>query len=182
MPTDTAIDATCGNGHDTLFLAKLRLKKLFAIDLQPEALKKTENLLESHLSLEERSAIQLVQMSHENIDQLPLNEKPKLIVYNLGYLPGSDKKIKTQKESTLASLKKGSSLLTEGGALSITCYPNHAEGKEEEIAILEWAKELPPTHWEVRYHQWINRPPLSPTVLWLKGGKRLFPSPRGAKS
>ncbi|HLB52765.1 MAG TPA: class I SAM-dependent methyltransferase [Chlamydiales bacterium] len=166
-PGDIAIDATCGNGHDALFLAKLPLKKLYAIDLQEIAIENTRCSLERHLSPEEKAKVDINQMSHENLDHLLLEGQVKLIVYNLGYLPGSNKKVKTLKESTLISLKKSLLLLAKGGALSITCYPNHEEGKEEETAILEWAKDLPASSWEVRYHRWINRPPLSPSVLFI---------------
>ncbi|MBI3901130.1 MAG: class I SAM-dependent methyltransferase [Chlamydiia bacterium] len=167
-PNDVVIDATCGNGHDTLYLAKLFLKKLYAIDIQKNAIEKTQLLLNTHLSKEEKASVELIQMSHEDLDQICLNGFLKLIVYNLGYLPGSDKIVKTNKTSTLTSLQKGISLLETGGALSITCYPNHAEGEEEEIAILEWAKDLPSSCWEVRHHRWINRPSRSPSVLWIQ--------------
>ena len=37
---DVAIDATCGNGYDSLFLANY-YKKVIAIDIQPLAIKRT---------------------------------------------------------------------------------------------------------------------------------------------
>ena len=57
---------------------------------------------------------------------------PKLIVYNLGYLPGSDKLLTTKTSSTLLSVEKALSLIAPNGAISITCYPGHEEGKKEE--------------------------------------------------
>ena len=45
-PGDHVIDATCGNGHDTLFLAKCvdleRGGKVFAFDIQEKALLTTK--------------------------------------------------------------------------------------------------------------------------------------------
>ncbi len=40
------MDATMGNGHDTLFLAKLA-KQVYAFDIQEQALEKTQERLSS---------------------------------------------------------------------------------------------------------------------------------------
>ena len=47
---DTAIDATCGNGHDTLALAQAvgRNGRILAIDLQEEAILASKGLLSAH--------------------------------------------------------------------------------------------------------------------------------------
>ncbi|MDE3055506.1 MAG: class I SAM-dependent methyltransferase [Verrucomicrobiota bacterium] len=161
QPGDFVIDATCGNGQDTLFLASLPVSSLFAIDLQEVAIEKAKKNLAGH-------PVEFFCMSHEAIDQLPSSKPPKLIVYNLGYLPGSDKSIITKKESTLLSVNKSLILLAEGGALSITCYPGHEGGEEEEKALLAWAQELPPHEWEVRHHRWLNRPLRAPSLLWIQ--------------
>lgn len=58
-PGDTVVDATCGNGYDTLAMAKLALcdvhslGKVIAIDKQSEALISTSTLLQSDLSLQQ---------------------------------------------------------------------------------------------------------------------------------
>ena len=80
------IDATCGNGNDTLFLAKTlnHVGTIIAYDIQKKAIEETQKLLANanfnnviyHLS------------SHEYI----IEDDFDLIIYNLGYLPGSDKK------------------------------------------------------------------------------------------
>lgn len=41
---DIVVDATMGNGHDTLFLAKLA-KQVYAFDIQEQALEKTQERL-----------------------------------------------------------------------------------------------------------------------------------------
>jgi hypothetical protein len=165
-PGDTAIDATCGNGHDTLFLAKMPLSALFALDIQPAAIVKTQELLAEHLTDEELRRVSFLNMSHEDLRKVPCPLLPRLIVYNLGYLPGSDKSITTMTESTLASIVSALSILGEGGAISVTCYPGHEEGKKEEDAILEWAASLPSNKWEVRHHRWLNRK-RSASLLWI---------------
>lgn len=155
-PNDVAIDATCGNGHDTLFLSELC--HVIGLDIQPEAIEKTGALAPKAI---------LHRLSHSQIDRIPLPYPPRLIVYNLGYLPGGNKSITTKTESTLESVKKGLEILALDGALSITCYPGHEEGFREEEAVLDWAATLPPNRFSVCYHKWLNRP-RSPTLLWIE--------------
>jgi SAM-dependent methyltransferase len=165
LPGDTAIDATCGNGHDTLFLAELGLSALFALDIQPAAIEKTRRCLEGRLDAEALKRVFLHLGSHEDLGKLLLPLPPRLIVYNLGYLPGGDKAVTTTTESTLKSVSSALSILGEKGALSITCYPGHAEGEKEEAALFSWASGLS-NDWEVHAHRWINRP-RSPSLIWI---------------
>jgi hypothetical protein len=158
-PDDLCIDATCGNGHDTLFLSKLC--HCIGLDIQVKALQNTEELLQK-----EKSKATLHLLSHDLLDTLKLPCAPKLIVYNLGYLPGADKSITTKTKTTLLSIQKSLQLLAKGGALSITCYPGHLEGEKEEEAILDFVKTLPSTNWQACHHRWLNRP-RSPSFLWI---------------
>ncbi|MFZ0566112.1 MAG: class I SAM-dependent methyltransferase [Chlamydiales bacterium] len=153
-PGDKVIDATVGNGHDTLFLAKL-LKgkgKLIGYDIQPQAIAQTKKRLES-LSENERSIVSLHLMSHSQFSESGV----KLIVYNLGYLPGGDKSITTLAETSLDSLKAALPILAPSGKISMTCYPGHPEGKREEAALFDYLKTLSSHEWDVGYHQWLNR-------------------------
>ncbi|MCP5470008.1 MAG: methyltransferase domain-containing protein [Chlamydiales bacterium] len=126
---DLVIDATCGNGHDTLFLASLGVQ-VIAYDIQEAAIQVTAKRVEGYPN------VTLKHASHENFDE----QGAKLIVYNLGYLPGSDKKTTTRLESTLRSLESAKKTLADGGALSIICYPGHEEGARESEAVEAWAK------------------------------------------
>jgi hypothetical protein len=167
-PGDGAIDATCGNGHDTLFLAKLLLDHpesfLAAIDLQQQAIDQTNKLLKNNLT--DLSRLLLERRCHADLASLNLPKKPRLIVYNLGYLPGGNKNITTQTEKTLISLTEALSLIEKDGALSITCYPGHEEGAREEKAIESWASRLNPLRWRASFQRVINRPS-APSFLWL---------------
>jgi hypothetical protein len=168
---DIAIDATCGNGYDTVALAQLLLTHpdslLLGLDVQQTALEKTFTLLRNSFPEEVLKRVLLHRISHADIDRIPLPVPPRLVVYNLGYLPGGDKTITTQTPTTLESLQKAINLLAEDGALSVTCYPGHEEGAQEEAGIVEWAGKLPQERWQVCYHRWINRP-ASPTFLWIE--------------
>ena len=152
-PGDTAIDATCGNGHDALAIAELisgsPKGELHCIDLQISALENTSERLKEHNLLVNSH------MHHQSHETLP-NCEPNLIVYNLGYLPGSDKKVKTGASSTISSVKLAIDKLKPGGLITITCYPGHLEGEEEEKALLAHLKGA---NYPIKigYTQWFNR-------------------------
>ncbi len=160
LPGDLAIDATLGNGHDALFLSELGCK-VVGMDIQEAALAKAkERIGEDKIELHLRS--------HAEIGSLILPKKPKLIVYNLGYLPGGNKEITTVTESTLSSAQDSLDLLNCTGALSITCYPGHDEGLKEEEALIKWASQLDPKQWSVCHYRWLNRL-RAPSLLWICG-------------
>lgn len=131
--TDTVIDATCGNGKDTAFLASLVPEgKVYALDIQEAALEKARTTATNP------NIIFLLQ-SHET---LPEVANVKLIVYNLGYLPGGDKSITTKAEITVQSIKKSLQLVAPGGAVTVTCYPGHPEGARETEAVISCLTEM----------------------------------------
>ncbi len=166
QPTDAAIDATCGNGYDAEVLSNLLPQgQLFCFDIQSEALKKSKT------KLGHNSPVQWIHACHSLIDtKIPLqllNSYPlRLIVYNLGYLPGGDKNMTTQTETTLLSLKKALILTSPyKGALSIMCYPGHPEGVEETRAVRKWAlnsRALP--NLVVEQYTWEHT---SAQLLWI---------------
>lgn len=165
---DWAIDATCGNGNDTLTLARCnKIGGVIGIDLQPEALEKTRDLLEENLSSSELSRIHLFCQSHEEFPALAFQNPIRLIVYNLGYLPGGNKQLTTQTPTTLISVRKAIELVAPGGAVSITCYPGHPEGKREEEALLNEAACLDPAEWSVAHTRFPNRN-FSPSLLLIQ--------------
>ena len=109
---DWAIDATCGNGHDTLKLAEILENKkggVIGIDIQPEAIAKTEQLLGEY-------DVALYCQSHADFPLLAKEKPIRLIIYNLGYLPGGNKAFTTMTENTLTSVRKASTLIVPGGA------------------------------------------------------------------
>lgn len=159
---DLAIDATCGNGHDTLMLSKLALSthsqgKVFAIDTQIEAIQNTEERLKTSIDPKLLDKVFFYHQCHSSFPQNILKGSVKLIVYNLGYLPRGNKEITTKTNTTLESLNNALHLIAPSGALSITCYPGHAEGKIEEDAVINFCKNLPPDVWSACHHRWVNR-------------------------
>jgi predicted methyltransferase len=149
-PGDTVIDATCGNGHDTLCLAGLALTEdagnLYAIDIQEDAIKKTQERVSRHLSISQLDRIVFSLNGHQQFPPLAA-QSVKLIVYNLGYLPGGNKNLTTRVGTTLASLSDALNLVMPGGAISVTCYPGHPEGKVEGKAVIHFMECLSSNEW-----------------------------------
>ena len=155
---DYVVDATAGNGHDTLFLAKQVGTEgmVYAFDIQQHAISNTQQLLfENNLP----HRVRLFQNSHEHLlKYIPeaLHQNISAVMFNLGYLPGSDKNCITTTETTLTALKQSMQLLKPGGLLSIMLYPGHPGGKEEAQAVLQWAGQLPAT---CRLHHVVTKGP-----------------------
>lgn len=171
---DIAIDATCGNGQDTLFLASLLTNgKIYALDIQEAALARTQEKLRAS-GFEDR--VELLHQSHATFPESIHPGSVKLIVYNLGYLPGGDRHLTTLTDTTMQSLNAALPLLKNDGALSIMLYPGHAEGTKEAERVTEWAKGLPSYAYVVQKMTRLNRN-LAPELLWIQG----IPRPSGSK-
>ncbi len=160
-PGDIVVDATCGNGHDTLFLAELALAPgkgcLHVFDIQQSALDETKKRLETSFTKETLRSISFHKECHSKIASFIDLQSVQLIVYNLGYLPGGNKEVTTTVSSTLHSIKESLNLLLPGGVLSITAYPGHPEGFAEEKALIECIGSLNPKEWSICHHTWLNR-------------------------
>ncbi len=139
-PGDIAIDATAGNGHDTLFLARQvgPAGRVHAFDIQARALAATRERLAA-ASLTGR--VTLYQAGHEQMrERLPpgLDGQVAAVTFNLGYLPGGDHALVTRPDTTLAALDQAVTLLRPGGLLSVLVYRGHAGGQEEAEAVAGW--------------------------------------------
>lgn len=164
---DTALDGTMGNGNDTLMLAQRvgSQGKVYAFDIQTQAINNTREKLAAANLLGER--VQLIQASHQNIYQY-IHEPIQGAIYNLGYLPGSDKEIITCTASTLAALQQTLDLLSWGGRLVIVVYPGHPGGQEEKEAIEDMASQLDARKYKVLKIGLLNRPPSAPGVILIE--------------
>lgn len=145
------VDATCGNGNDSLFLAKNISKgRLFCFDVQNEAIESTKELINKNNL---KCSIEYILDSHENID-LYLNKKfADVIIFNLGYLPKTDHSIVTTSEVSLKAIQKSLEILKIYGVLSILMYPGHSEGNKEKNVILDFVKKLEKKYYNVIYIQ-----------------------------
>lgn len=164
-PGDVVLDATCGNGHDTILLAELcgSTGRVWALDVQQAAIEATKSRLQER-QLSER--VHLVQQSHSDLDDI-LQEESALTcaVFNLGYLPGSDKSVTTRVSSTLRAHESLLSRMVPGGVIFTTVYVGHDGGREEADALLSWAKGLDRKRWSAARHEWINQDSNPPFIL-----------------
>jgi SAM-dependent methyltransferase len=160
---DCALDATCGNGLDTLLLAELVGEggRVWAFDLQATAIAATRALLEREGRL---SPVELVESGHETLSRYV---PPGLTaaVFNLGYLPGGDSSLVTTPESTVVALQQAASLLKPGGIITISLYTGHQGGPEEARAVEEWGAALAPNQYNVWCSRQLNRPPIAPYLV-----------------
>lgn len=150
---DHVIDATCGNGYDSLkVLSLIPQGFLYCLDIQELACYNTNTRLEALFS-----NFKTFCQSHETFPDCISPSSIKLIIYNLGYLPKGDKNLTTLTETTLKSLNHALTLLINGGALSIMCYSGHEEGFIEQEHVLKWSSELDKTQYLVTIHKILNR-------------------------
>ena len=124
-----AIDATLGNGYDTLFLSPL-FKHVYSFDIQDLAIKRSKEKLKDYTN------VTIIKDSHANLDKYVSNID--LVLFNLGFLPGSDKKIATNSYTTIEAIKKSYSLLNTNGTIIIIGYSRHNGGKKEILDIEEY--------------------------------------------
>ncbi|WP_347177906.1 class I SAM-dependent methyltransferase [Sporosarcina thermotolerans] len=154
FPGETVVDATAGNGNDTLFLAEQvgTEGKVFAFDIQEAAILATAERLGD---LTARTT--LILDSHANVDQY-VDEPIGGAMFNLGYLPyANDKSIVTKPDSTITAIHKLLGMLKKGGIITISVYDGHDGGKEERDALLDYVKTLHQADVHVIRYELLNQ-------------------------
>lgn len=147
---DIVVDATMGNGYDTLFLAKLA-KQVYAFDIQEKALEKTsQRLQEAGLT-----NVKLLLQGHETVDQFVT--EVKAAIFNLGYLPSADKSIITKPHTTIKALDKLCQLLVKGGRIAIMIYYGHEGGDIERDAVMVFVSQLPQHEYTATIYRTLNQ-------------------------
>lgn len=145
-PGDVAVDATLGNGYDTVFLAESvgPAGHVYGFDVQRRALvssyqKLLANDLQRRVTLRLASHADLLQVLPEQVQG-----KVAAVMFNLGYLPGADKTVMTRADSTLRALAAACQVLAESGVITVLAYPGHAGGDEETERLAEWLCSIDP--------------------------------------
>lgn len=164
---DVVIDATCGNGFDSEYLAQMTCTKssgtLHCIDIQEVAVSNTSTKILRSLGHDIWKRVKFHVGSHVQFPKEILPQSVQLIVYNLGYLPKGDMEIVSQAQETVESLKNALPLLQRRGVLSVTCYRGHAGGMEESLAVDAYLASLEEEKWRTFAHFPVNRP-LAPVL------------------
>ena len=157
---DIAVDCTMGNGNDTALLCHLvgDKGKVFAFDIQEEAVKNTRKKLQA-LEILERAEI--IIDGHENIDEY-IKGNVRLVIFNLGYLPKGNHHITTKMETTLEAVQKCLDILEPNGIILLIVYSGHEEGKTEKEALESFTSRLNQKEFSVvhiGFTNQINNPP-----------------------
>ncbi|AGC68094.1 putative rRNA methylase [Thermoclostridium stercorarium subsp. stercorarium DSM 8532] len=163
---DTVIDATCGNGHDTLFLAGLvgDSGKVYAFDIQKEALGITrKRLLENGML----HRCFLIPDGHQNMHRY-VNQPVKLVLFNLGYRPGGDHSICTRGETTIKAVETALNLLVVHGLIVLVIYHGGDTGFEERDYLLKALPDLNPKKAAVMMTSFINLPNNPPILVCIE--------------
>lgn len=154
---DLVIDATVGNGHDTLFLSNLvgESGQVYGFDIQKQAIESTKKRLMENNALAE---IELIHAGHEMMAaHIPEEKKASAIMFNLGYLPKGDKEIVTKAETTKKAITQALSLLKKSGLLSIMVYYGHPGTNGEKEVVDELVREIPQEKFETLSYKFVNQ-------------------------
>ena len=165
-----AIDATMGNGSDTLFLADLigSTGKIFSFDIQCIALENTKKKIDDN-NMNDYD-IKLINDSHENITSY-VTESIDVAMFNLGYLPKGDHSIITNPDSTIKGILSALTLLKKGGIISIVIYYGHYGGKKEKEEVLNFLNTLSNEEVTIMKCDYINHYNDPPIVIFIEKNK-----------
>jgi len=158
-PGDLVVDATVGQGHDTLVLAQAVGVDgvVYAFDIQEAAIGIARDLVHSKVT---NYTVNWVHGSHEfMLADIPAHwlGQVSAVMFNLGYLPGYDHKITTNTQSTLAGVDAATQLLKAGGIITIVAYTGHDGAQAEANAVEKWASLLPQKQFNVLSYRFINQ-------------------------
>ncbi|WP_108672208.1 tRNA (mnm(5)s(2)U34)-methyltransferase [Peribacillus acanthi] len=164
---DIAVDATAGNGHDTLFLSKLvgESGKVFSFDIQEQAIHNTKLKLEEN-QLAHRAT--LIQQGHEHVmDFVPqeLHGKVTGAIFNLGYLPGGDKAIATHANTTIQAIEQLLEIMAPEGIIVLVIYHGHEQGAKEKEELLKYVASLPQDLAHVLNYSFLNQKNNPPFIV-----------------
>lgn len=155
QPGDIAIDATVGNGHDTLFLLEQAglNGRVYGFDIQLAAIESSRAKVDAYRTGERACKnahlasgnLILIQANHADMaDKIPAHYHGNIstIMFNLGYLPGGDKRIITRTDTTVMALNSASRLLSNKGIITVMAYPGHPGGDLETGQVKKWCEQL----------------------------------------
>lgn len=166
---DIVVDATVGNGKDTLFLAQLVKTKgrVYGFDIQHQAIENTHKLLTDHFI----DNVFLNEIGHEHIlDSIPKKHHKQIscAIFNLGYLPHGDHRITTTYETTIEAIKQLLMILKVSGIIVLVVYPGHPEGKKEKDELIKFVSNLNQKEVQVLEYRFMNQINDAPFIIALE--------------
>ncbi len=165
-PGDTVVDATMGNGKDTLFLCELVGEGgcVYAFDVQPEAVERTRERVEE-AGFADRTTLLLA--GHETMAE-KISEPVQAVMFNLGWLPGAAHAVTTRTETTLAAVRAATELLSPGGVVTVCVYPGHEEGTRELEALRTFVSQMDVRRFNTLHHVFVNASNQTPQLFLIQ--------------
>ena len=168
-PGDTVVDATMGNGKDTLFLCDLvgDAGHVYAFDVQPEAVERTRERMKE-AGFESRTTLLLA--GHETMAE-HVRGPVQAVMFNLGWLPGAEHIVTTKTDTTLRAVRASLDLIAPGGIVTVCVYPGHEEGTRELEALKAYVSGLSVRTFNVLYHSFVNASSQTPQLFLIQKNK-----------
>ncbi len=166
---DSVVDATMGNGKDTLFLCELvgEAGHVYAFDVQREAVERTRERI-TEAGYDARTTLLLA--GHETMAE-HIREPVQAVMFNLGWLPGAEHIVTTRTETTLQAVSAALELIAPGGIVTVCVYPGHEEGTRELKALKEYVSALSVRTYNVLYHSFVNASSQTPQLFLIQKNK-----------
>lgn len=155
-----AVDATVGNGNDTLFLAETvgEAGWVYGFDIQAQAIQITTKRLKKAGQVKQ---VHLVQYPHQKPWSAVIPErffgKIDAVMFNLGYLPHGNRSIITRPNSTITACRQALKWLKPRGLMTLMLYNGHEGGQEEAENVIAWSRQLQADRYLTMLHQSPNR-------------------------
>lgn len=164
---DVAIDCTVGNGNDTLFLSNLvgESGQIYGFDIQEEAIASTQSKLQES---DAKGSVQLYCCGHEEVEsRIPEKYFGKVAsaVFNLGYLPGGDKSITTNSDTTIRAIESLLRMMKREGIIVLVVYAGHPEGAIERDDLLSYCRAIPLEKAHVLEYRFTNHKQEAPFII-----------------
>ena len=166
-PGGLYLDATCGNGHDTLFLCSVAGEngRVIGLDIQPQAAANTNALLAAN----GMGAIGRAECcDHRELLRFAPPGSADCVMFNFGWLPGAAHDVHSTADSTLPALQAGLDALKPGGVLAAVLYSGKVIGNAEKKAAAEFFRSLPLADYTVlicEFANWADTAPLPCFVI-----------------
>lgn len=166
---DVVVDATMGNGKDTLFLCGLVGEggHVYAFDVQAEAVARTrERIAEAGYA----ARATLLLAGHETMAE-HVSGPVQAVMFNLGWLPGAEHAVTTRTDTTLTAVQAAAEIIVPGGIVTVCVYPGHEEGARELAALRQFAAGLDVRRFNVLHHSFVNASLQTPQLILIQKNK-----------
>ncbi|WP_017186810.1 tRNA (mnm(5)s(2)U34)-methyltransferase [Alkalibacillus haloalkaliphilus] len=163
---DVVVDATLGNGHDSLMLSQLvgENGRVYSFDIQQEAIDQSQQMFNDHLAKQITPILRGNEHVYEELTKRNVNEIDGAI-FNLGFLPGSDQSITTNANTTIEAIEGILKLLKPERYIVIVIYSGHETGEIEKNELLEYLATKPAKEVDIAKYQMVNRSKKAPFVV-----------------